>query len=209
MYSRTSWGGPVDPYILIKFTDVGKEEEGDPAVSLVVFEWKDEDFIGVLPSPDSMQKIGICQQPEVDKGYCNSTDIGEFILSPNATEKSNNIIFTKAVHLKDSSPINYPIKKTGYYCVLTESFGAKQYSAVVEFRNAFGELPATQIPKLPFYGGITILYALVLVCVPFCSRPFAVDCRVLTCRRFWGFLYFQHRSDICRLNRFAPLTYAY
>ena len=69
------------------------------------------------------------------------------------------------MHLKKSVPIKYPIPKTGYFCVVTEKFTANKYEALVEFRNAYGELPATQIPKLPFYGGITILYALVLVYV--------------------------------------------
>lgn len=55
MYSQKAWGGPVDPFILIKFTDVGKEQEGDPIVSLVVFEWQDEDLVGILPSPDAAQ----------------------------------------------------------------------------------------------------------------------------------------------------------
>ena len=165
MYSRNSWGGPVEPFISVKFTDVGKEEEGDPIVSLVIFEWKDEDFIGVRPTPDAMQKIGICDSTQVEASYCNETDIGEFILAPNATQKSTNIIFTKAIHLKDTQPNSYPISKTGYFCVLTEKFTAQHYEAVVEFRNAYGELPATQIPKLPFYGGITILYALVSVYV--------------------------------------------
>ena len=87
------------------------------------------------------------------------------------------MILTKAIHLKDPGPIHYSIKKTGYYCVVTDVYTAEKYSAVTEFRNAYGELPATQIPKLPFYGGMTILYAVVLV--------------------FWGFLYYQHRLDIC------------
>ncbi|MDA4132173.1 MAG: lung seven transmembrane receptor family protein [Thaumarchaeota archaeon] len=56
------------------------------------------------------------------------------------------------------------------------------YTAIVEFRNAFGELPAAQIPKLPFYGGITILYAVVAV--------------------FWGFLYYQHHSDILAVQNY-------
>lgn len=98
-------------------------------------------------------------------------------MAANATEKSKNLILTDAIHLKDSKPIKYEIKKTGYYCVLTDKYTANDYTAVVEFRNAYGELPATQIPKLPFYGGITILYALVAV--------------------FWGFLYYQHHADIC------------
>lgn len=70
---------------------------------------------------------------------------------------------TEAVHLDNSQVATYPIKKTGYYCVLTESFSGDDYEAVVVFRNAYGELPATQVPKLPFYGGMTLLYALVSV----------------------------------------------
>lgn len=70
---------------------------------------------------------------------------------------------TEAVHVDDSHVTTYPIKRTGYYCVLTESFSGDDYEAVAVFRNAYGELPATQVPKLPFYGGMTLLYALVAV----------------------------------------------
>jgi hypothetical protein len=178
MYSQQAWGGPVDPFILVKFTDVGKDQGDDPIVSLVIFEWKDEEFIGVPTSPDSYEKYYQCEPKFVEAGLCNSTDIGEFILAPNATAKSNSVILTKAMHLKDSVPIKYPITKTGYYCVLTFGYSTDEFEALVEFRNAYGELPAAQIPKLPFYGGISLLYALVSV--------------------FWGFLYFQHRSDICK-----------
>lgn len=165
MYSKSSWGGPVDPFILVKFTDVGKDMGGDdPIVSLLIFDWMDSDYIGVL-KPGSERKNGICEQALVDSGDCNKTDIGKFIVDPVATDKSHNVILTKAMHLKDSAPIKYPITKTGYFCVVTEQFSATEYEAIVEFRNAFGELPATQIPKLPFYGGITIAYALVLVYV--------------------------------------------
>jgi hypothetical protein len=194
MYSKNAWGGPIDPFILVKFTDVGKDQEGDPIVSLVVFEWKDEEYIGILPSPDATQKTEICDPLSVESGYCNMTDIGKFILAPNATEQSDNLIYTGAVHLKEPGGLNYQIKKTGYYCVLTYPYSASSYEALVEFRNAYGELPATQIPKLPFYGGITILYALVLAYVNIPTREYIV----LTTRRFWGFLYFQHRSDICK-----------
>lgn len=179
MYSKTAWGGPVDPFILVKFTDVGKDRGDDPVVSLLIFEFMDEDLVGVRPS-GAMHTEYICNDKAVSTGLCDATDIGEFILAPNATELSNNVILTKAMHLKSSVPIKYPIPKTGYYCVLTKEYTAETYEVLVEFRNAYGELPAAQIPKLPFYGGITILYALVLV--------------------FWGFLYFQHRSDICGLR---------
>lgn len=177
MYSKSAWVGPVDPFILVKFTDVGKDIGDDPIVSLLIVEWKDLDYIGVLP-PNADRKIDFCDKDAVKDGYCKEDDIGEFILAPNATDLSTNIILTKGMHLQKSVPIKYPITKTGYFCVLTNKFTAESYEALVEFRNSYGELPATQIPKLPFYAGITILYALVLV--------------------FWGFLYFQHRSDICK-----------
>ncbi|KAK3333550.1 lung seven transmembrane receptor-domain-containing protein [Cercophora scortea] len=181
MYSKSSWGGPVDPHILIKFTDVGKDDGDDPIVSLLVFNWMDSDYIGVLP-PGASKKAGICEPKYVEAGYCNATDIGEFILAPDAPDLSVAIIHTEAVHLKKTNPVKYDIEKTGYYCVLMDKYTADKYEALVEFRNAYGELPATQIPKLPFYGGITILYALVLV--------------------FWGFLYFQHRADILAVQNY-------
>ena len=53
---------------------------------------------------------------------------------------------------------------------------------MVEFRNAYGELPAAQIAKLPFYGGITIVYAVI--------------------GAFWAFLYVQHRHDILPVQNY-------
>ncbi|TDZ18635.1 Membrane protein PTM1 [Colletotrichum sidae] len=182
MYSRSAWGGPVDPYINVMFLPKEAPADQDPTVSMVIFEWKDEDLIGVRESPESENKIGICQDQFVKKGFCNETDVGKFIIDPEATTKSKNIIETKAIHIKDPKPTKYMIQKTGYYCVLTDRFTANEYTAIVEFRNAYGELPATQIPKLPFYGGITILYALVAV--------------------FWGFLYYQHRHDILPVQNY-------
>jgi hypothetical protein len=188
MYSRSTWGGPTDPFILVKYINATNEVK-DPLASLIIFEWKDRDFVGI-PDPDgwgnvsagatltSIERLGICSDDFVNQGMCNKTNIGEFIVAPNATEKSNALILTKSVHLDDPPPIHYSIKKTGYYCVVTDVFTAEHYNAVVEFRNAYGELPATQIPKLPFYGAITIVYALMAV--------------------YWGFLYYQHRHDICK-----------
>ncbi|PSS03783.1 membrane protein-like protein [Coniella lustricola] len=180
MYSQQAWGGPVDPFILIKFLPY--EADQDAVVSLVLFEWRDEDLIGVYPSADASQRLIICEQQYAEAGYCDEQDVGKFILSPNATELSKNLILSEAIHLKTSQPIKYDIKNTGYYCVLTDRFTASKYELVVEFRNAFGELPATQIPKLPFYGGITLLYFFVAA--------------------YWGFLYYQHHSDILPVQNY-------
>lgn len=195
MYSKSSWGGPVDPFILVKFTDVGKDHGEDPIVSLIIFDWIDEDYIGV-ESDGGFGRIAVCEPDGVAAGLCKQEQIGEFILAPNATDESANPILTKAVHLKDSSPIRYPVNKTGYFCVVTDNRLAGKYQAIVEFRNAYGELSAAQIPKLPFYGGITIAYALLLVYVE--TDDGIMNVLEADYHRFWGFLYFQYRSDICR-----------
>lgn len=52
MYSKKSWGGNVDPHILVKWIKDTTEGAADPIVSMVIFEWKDYDLIGVLPTGD-------------------------------------------------------------------------------------------------------------------------------------------------------------
>lgn len=54
MYSRDAWGGPVDPFILTVFPNTSIEGVEDPIVSLIIFEWKDYDFLGVYPQEDSV-----------------------------------------------------------------------------------------------------------------------------------------------------------
>ena len=53
MYSKSAWGGDVDPFILTKFIKTTPEGDEDPLVSLVVFEWRDEDLVGRWPNDDA------------------------------------------------------------------------------------------------------------------------------------------------------------
>jgi hypothetical protein len=59
MYSRDSWGGAVEPHILVKFIKNTEESGSDPITSLVIFEWKDYSLIGVLPTADSLTVFGV------------------------------------------------------------------------------------------------------------------------------------------------------
>jgi hypothetical protein len=52
MYSRKSWGGNVDPFILVKFSK-SAAQDSDPLASLVIFEWTDEELIGKYRSDDA------------------------------------------------------------------------------------------------------------------------------------------------------------
>ncbi|PVH93303.1 hypothetical protein DM02DRAFT_634669 [Periconia macrospinosa] len=193
MYSKKSWGGKVDPFILVKFlkNDKNKGVE-DPTVGVVIWEWKDSLLLGKPSDKPVEDREYICTDDAISKNLCNGTHKGEWILSDDVEKQSKNFVRTAAVHLNDPQPINYPVAsgadqkvllKTGYYCVATAATSeGVDYEAIVTFRNAYGELPAAQIAKLPFYGGITIAYF--LVCI------------------FWGFLYFQHRHDILAVQNY-------
>ena len=176
MYSRSTWGGDTDPHITTKFSKATVEGDDDPTVSMVIFEWRDEDLVGIWPTEDaprvresdtvrsmllrSLQKIFVCGDPEVSANLCKQEQLGEFILDAETEAKSHNPVITKSIHLKEPEEIIYPVKKTGYYCVLTWAPEGTDYKAKAEFRNAYGELQASQIAKLPFYGALTVVYAL-------------------------------------------------
>ena len=118
---------------------------------------------------------------------CKEDQLGEFIIDPSAGDR----ITTAAIHTKDSErpAPKLLVKETGYYCVDTQPLGGYDYQAVVEFRNAYGELPGAQIPKLAFYGALAIVYAVI------CA--------------FWGFLYWQNRSDILPVQNYITATLAF
>jgi hypothetical protein len=110
----------------------------------------------------------------IERGLCTEEHFGEFLV---ANSSSPGSIVTKAINLAELTSWKYYIEDTNYYCVVT--FGMNEdvhYDVLVEWRNAFGELNAAEYPKLPFYGALGIVYALI--------------------GALWGFLYYQHRSDI-------------
>ncbi|EGE85780.2 integral membrane protein [Blastomyces dermatitidis ATCC 18188] len=185
MYSRKAWGGDQDPFILVAFEKGElKNPEADHLVSLVIFEWKDEDLIGRYPVGDKekVQKEPICDQENVAAKLCTKKQLGSFILAEDAAKVSKSPIISTAINLKDPKPINYPVAKTGFYCVSTYAFSGDDYQGVVTFQNSYGELPAPQIPKLPFYGALTIVYAVIGI--------------------FWAFLYVQNRHDILPVQNY-------
>lgn len=178
----------MDPFILTRFSQDPEAGDSDPLVSLVIFEWNDEDLIGKSISGDpevgllhwivfsekgsafskSANRNGcaqeietICDESSVEANLCTKEELGSFILAANATDVSKSPIISKTIHLSNPVAVNYPVKKTGFYCVSTYGYSGRDYTAMVEFRNAYGELPAAQIAKLPFYGALTLVYAVI------------------------------------------------
>jgi len=60
MYSKKSWGGKVEPFILVKFLKNGERNKGmdDPTVGVVIFEWKDSLLLG-KPSDMPIDEVRI------------------------------------------------------------------------------------------------------------------------------------------------------
>jgi len=160
-------------------------------VGIVIWEWKDTLLLGKPADKPIAERQYLCTDNSVKAQLCNATHKGEWILADNVDAVSQMHVRTAAIHLDDPKPINYPVAsgekklniKTGYYCVASVAEQEHlEYEAIVTFRNAYGELQAAQIAKLPFYGGLTIVYFVVLV--------------------FWGFLYFQNRHDILAVQNY-------
>ena len=66
MYSKSAWGGNVDPYIQVVFVNDTVKPDTDPIISLLIFEWKDLDLIGV-EDPNRPGEVKIAFQNPLGK----------------------------------------------------------------------------------------------------------------------------------------------
>jgi hypothetical protein len=152
----------------------------DGWIALVVYEYRNVEMLGV--KVDNINKKYVCDDAAVQSQLCSSEQIGTFIVEENG-EKPYAAIRTEKIDLNNPAAVRYPVQKSGYYCVSTyPSSSSIKYKGAVVYQNAFGNLPASQIPKLPFFGGAALAYFLVLL--------------------FWMFLYIQHRSDILPVQNY-------
>lgn len=185
MYSKHDWGGSIQPHIGMRLDYFRKNmkmghdkvDENDIHISYVIFEYKDIGNLGFRTSDGRVKYI--CDDVAVDKlKACNASEKGKFIIN---LKDSNSTIMTDTLTHKGNANITYPIKRTGYYCVSTIAAQKFEYKGVVNFQNAFGQLGASEIPKLPAYGILTLCYAIAVA--------------------LYGFQFFKRRKD----NQILPL----
>lgn len=184
MFSRASVGGTVNPFIEVVFA---KQAES-AVVSIVIFEYKDVDAIGVAIEGTSEKRL-ICDNEALREELCVEEDRGQFLIEPAARNNTKLSILTKAIDVSDPLPLRYDIKRTSYYCVSTLSQESDSYRAVIEFRNSYGELPAGEYFNLPFYGALAIVY----VVIGF----------------LWAFQYVQHKAEILPVQNYITVLIAF
>ncbi|BFZ59542.1 Membrane protein ptm1 [Saitoella coloradoensis] len=194
MYSRLATGGKIKPFIEVSLPQPIRSEENQ-VVALIIFEWTDVNRIGRVVKNVTESEYGwveyayVCDESAISLDLCEKSQYGQFLLDPSVGNNTRSI-YTTSIHLNDTTPIKYPVSKTGYYCVGTAPLvSGEQYDIVVEWRNAYGELAAADYPKLPFYGGLALLYAIL---------GFG-----------WGFLYWQHRDDSLPVQNYITAIIIY
>lgn len=170
-------------YCIVAFHATPEKDDG--YLSVVVFEYRNVEVLGVeVSSSDGIsQKKYICDDSAITNQLCTADHRGQFIVNNSTGESLYAPIYTTRIDLKSPGSIHYPVNRTGYYCVSTFlSNSDSEFTAAAVFQNAFGQLPATQIPKLVFFGFAALAYALVLA--------------------LWMFAYIQHRSDILPVQNY-------
>jgi hypothetical protein len=179
MYSKKDWGGDGDAYIDLALEPAADDKHG--WVAVVIFEYRDVDLLGAGIPGDKNVKY-VCDEGAVASNMCDKEQIGEFILSKSANKTSYAHMVTKKVDIQKPEAVRYELKKSGFYCVSSASSPHVKYKGVALFHNAFGDLSASQIPKLPFYGGMALAYLVVFA--------------------LWMFAYIQHRQDILPVQNY-------
>lgn len=189
MYSKKDWGGSINPYIEIVMKQLGdaveKSDENNnnaehekTRVSFALFEYRDLDHLGKLYSKSGRKKY-VCDDVAVSAGLCEAESLGTFLYEGDLV---NTTVRVGTLDQLGAANLSYPILKTGYYCLSTFSPSQNsKYKGTIDFQNAFGQLSASEVPKLSAYSILTVAYAITL--------------------GFFGFQFFKKRDQ----NQILPL----
>ncbi|ETW87041.1 hypothetical protein HETIRDRAFT_468833 [Heterobasidion irregulare TC 32-1] len=174
------------------YLNVSFDSTSQGQVAMVIYEWKDSPYLGKVTSKvdDYLPKTYVCTSDAVRGGFCSQSQLGRFILDLPEGRSINDTSFWSARRQDGSfnpspsgihwyrEPIQYLVRKTGYYCVAVVPVTVLQsstrdvitrqnstsvhpeYKGNVHFHNTFdGQLPATDYPKVNFYLAMFIVYA--------------------------------------------------
>jgi hypothetical protein len=191
MYSRIDWGGNVDPFIKVdlKSFSAANPATGNASLSIIVFEYKDINVLGV--TDQSGRKRYICDEELINEGLCTNDQIYQFLYKDNVTSLAP--IKTDVLTDLGTNDFSYIVSDTGYYCIaaFNPPYEDKlnNFDMIVNFHNAFGNLPASEIPLLSLYGLLAVVYA-VCLCV-------------------YLFPIFKHRSELLLLQKYLAAFFIF
>ncbi|TCD66492.1 hypothetical protein EIP91_001317 [Steccherinum ochraceum] len=184
------------------YINVTFESGSQGQLAMVVYEWKDMSYLGkitsyiddYLPQKTSTSEGGVVSSsgfwdnpdgnphpPDEHNEYTSPWfSPRDSLASLALRQESEPLNPSPSSILQYTEPIQYKVRKTGYYCVAivpvtvlsasgtpvrqesTDVPFHPQYSGTVLFQNTFnGKLPATDYPKVNFYFAMFIVYAVV------------------------------------------------
>ncbi|KAH9049366.1 lung seven transmembrane receptor-domain-containing protein [Lactarius hengduanensis] len=235
------------------FINVTFESKSQGQLAMVMYEWSDYQYLGKVTSEidEYLPKTYVCTSDAVRGGFCDSSDLGRFILDlPDGKSIENTTFWSARVAFPGSEggsgnttsggfwdnpagnptppsseysspprrdlqtrqagvnpntspsgllvyhePIQYLVRKTGYYCIAVVPVTVLQtpptsetlkrqssdihpsYHGTVFFQNVFdGQLAATDYPKVNFYLAMLLIYSALAAA--------------------WGWLCYRHVSEI-------------
>ncbi|CAG8724693.1 422_t:CDS:10, partial [Dentiscutata erythropus] len=134
MFDKAAIPGGTDPKITLKYDKISKI-----GASMVVYEYSDFDSIG----------------------YFEKGERGSIVFNKDASSIVDHVFNFDSTG-EDQSFI-YHVNKTGFYCVAAFSFEDRvgDFMIRIDWRNPYGELPASDYPKLPFYGLLSLVYLVI------------------------------------------------
>ncbi|KAG0248772.1 hypothetical protein BG011_009926 [Mortierella polycephala] len=137
-----------------------RESTGQAVV--VVFDWSDHNLVGKV-DPASNMRMYVCDTEAQKAGLCTEAELGQALIDTSV----ESTVYSKTLDFTDEAKngiqfVNYPIHKTGYYCIfawpLQINQADAQFSGVLDFNNNYGRLAGADFPKLPFYGVLSLVY---------------------------------------------------
>ncbi|SCU94941.1 LADA_0G12420g1_1 [Lachancea dasiensis] len=191
MYSREDWGGKIDPYISFNLRELSNTK----GVSVAIFDFKDYEHLGVYVDSSPYY---ICDDYAIEKGACNATHKNEYIVRNLITDPTTGENETLSAQVQSFyqtetglHETRYSVKSTGYYCVVASSIDSSspKFSATINFRNAFGQLPAAEINNLPLYGLLAIFY--------------------LVAMALYSFAFWKHKNELLPLQKYLLAFFAF
>lgn len=186
MYDKDSFGGPINPFISTNLHKFGNDEDINLAV--VIFEYQDIELLGAVDSNGGHRKY-VCDSSAVDEGLCDESHLGQFIVSDDLTGNKSQIL-TYTLNKTGAIDMTYLVKSTGYYCVATYTTDrSTKYDLAVNFRNSFGQLAASEYPKLPLYAILAIAYAV--------------------CFAYYSFNFWKHKHEVLPLQKYFLAFYLF
>lgn len=173
MYSKEDWGGKVDPFISFNMKQISELAENDPGVIVAIFDYQDYQHLGAKTNDD--RNYYVCDDYAIELSLCDAEHKNEFIVRDIAydpfTETNRTLVNQVMTFSQDTVGLHdtkYPVLKTGYFCVAAiSSSDNTKFNAVINFRNAYGNLAAAEVNKLPLYGLLAIGYVIAMALYSF------------------------------------------